>query len=501
MGVIRNLTTNILNFLVNILIGLWLPPFIINRLGVEAYGLIPLANSISTYALIISISINGSIARYLILDVENNDFEEANKTFNSALWGLSAILLLLTPILIISAFYIHHFINIPIDLIEDANLLFLFVFISFVITNFTTLLNTAPYIKNRLDLINVTNLTRSAVRLISIVLIFSFISISLKSVGISNLIASFICVTISFSIFKKQTPFLYFNLKYFRFSILREILSMGGWLLISQIGALLFLQIDLIVVNVIAGAEEAGRYSILLPWNNLIRSFAAMLAGVIAPILLQYYAKNNIQQIINISSLAVKYLGVLMSVVVASLCVFSEDILIMWLGKDYASLNYLFIVLVSHLGVNLSVLPLYSISNAYKKVKIPGIVTISLGFLNVFLAVLLLKYTGLGLYGVALASFIILTSKNIFFAAPYTAYILGVKKTFFLKSIIPGVVSFLIIFIVGIVLHNQFSIGNWLELIFSLTVFFIFSIFLMLFLFSNKKERDLLFNLFYKKNN
>lgn len=501
MRLLRNLSTNILNFLVNILIGLWLPPYIINKLGVEAYGLIPLANSISSYAVIISISINGSIARYLIIDIEKNNIQDANKTFNSALWGLSAILLLITPILILVAFNIQNLINVPFSIISDANFLFLFVFLSFIISNFTSLLNTSPYINNRLDLINATNLTQSTIRLISIISIFALLSISLASVGIASIIAAIIALIISFIFFKKQTPLLKLNIKYFNFDILKEILSMGGWLLVSQIGALLFLQVDLIVINVVAGAEAAGNYSVLLPWNSLIRSFAAVLAGVIAPIILQYYAKNKIDSIIKITLLSIKYLGIFISIIVANLCIFSKDILTIWLGPEFSSLSLLFIVLVSHLGINLSILPLYSISNAYKKVKIPGIVTIILGGINVALAVILLKYTSLHLYGVALASFIVLTGKNILFAAPYTAYILGLKKTIFLKKTIPALITFLTIFFIGRVIHDYIFVNTWKDLLIFFPLFTLLSGTLILIILSNKDERMTIKNTIFKSNN
>jgi hypothetical protein len=45
----RNLAANIAYFLVNIVIGVLLVPYFIDTLGVAAYGLIPLATSITGY--------------------------------------------------------------------------------------------------------------------------------------------------------------------------------------------------------------------------------------------------------------------------------------------------------------------------------------------------------------------------------------------------------------------------------------------------------------------
>lgn len=499
MSLVRNITTNFLIFFISILIGLLLPPFVIDKLGIEAYGLIPLANSISSYALIIAITINGTIARYLILDIANKEYHNGNRTFNTAFWGLVFVLLTISPVLFYISFNIENFVNIPKEIENEAHLLFFTIFISFIVSSLTSLLNSSPYINNRLDLINLTTLTNSMVKIGAIVILFHFISVSLINFGIANVLASFFTLVVSYIIFKQQTPFLSIRIKLFSFSIFKEILSMGGWLLVSQIGALLFLQIDLLVINLVKGAEDAGMYSVLLPWNTLIRTFAAVIAGVVAPIQLNFYANKKLDELLKITSLSVKYLGVLMSLIVALLCVFSERLLFLWLGNGFVELHWLFIILISHLGINLSVLPLYPLSNAYKKVKIPGIVTVILGLLNAALAFALLKYTSLGLYGVALSGFIVLTLKNIGFAAPYTAYILGLKKTYFLKSMLPSIFVFAAVFIIGTSFNSIYRVNSWVELILSMMVLSIIAITGVFIGIANKMEK--LFVISYIKKN
>jgi len=61
----RNLTANIAYFLVNIVIGVRLVPYFINTLGVAAYGIIPLATSITGYVAIVVQSLNTAVTRFL----------------------------------------------------------------------------------------------------------------------------------------------------------------------------------------------------------------------------------------------------------------------------------------------------------------------------------------------------------------------------------------------------------------------------------------------------
>ena len=88
---------------------------------------------------------------------------------------------------------------------------------------------------------------------------------------------------------------------------------MGGWVFIDQIGALLFLQIDLIVVNLLFGATSAGEYAIVLKWGNLLRTIAGVLGGVLTPIILTYYAKEHTEKLIRVTKSAVKLMGLTMA--------------------------------------------------------------------------------------------------------------------------------------------------------------------------------------------
>ena len=78
--VVNNAVTNFLLFIVSTLLGLWFTPFLIKNLGVEVYGLVPLANSITNYLSLITLSINGGVGRFLAIELENKESNEANKT-------------------------------------------------------------------------------------------------------------------------------------------------------------------------------------------------------------------------------------------------------------------------------------------------------------------------------------------------------------------------------------------------------------------------------------
>lgn len=464
IAVKRNIVSNIVVFLLNAIIGIWLPPFLIKKLGVGAYGLIPLATSLIGYVSIITVAINGSLSRFLALDIHSGDQNKANKTFNTASTSLGLLFILLIPVLIWFSLQISHFISVPIGLERSSSILFLCASASFILSAFTSVFNTSGYVANRLDLINRVSVINAYVRVGLILLFFFLMGVTLEKYGISLLVASILSSAYSYYLFRKYTPSIKINLRLFDSSILKELLAMGWWLMVIQLGSILFLQIDLLVINKVLGADSAGKYSVLLQWSNMIRMFAILLSGALGPMILALYAKNETEQIIRLTKLSNKLLTLLITCIVVTLCILSKFLLTIWISKEFSHLSYLFIVMLLPLPLNLGVLPLFSFSRAYNKVKVPGIMTCSMGLLNLLLAIFFVKYTSLGLYGVAVASGIVLTFKNFIFMPIYVARIIGIKSRTFYEASFSSLVLFGLGAIIMYAYWNYFNITNWLTL-------------------------------------
>jgi len=201
-------------------------------------------------------------------------------------------------------------------------------------------------------------------------------------------------------------------------------MGMGGWLLINQLGFLLFLRIDIWVCNRFVSPEAAGDYAAVLQWSNLIRQAGGLLSGVIGPMIMIYYARAEIENMIRLSKMAIHIFCLLLAIPIGILCTFSSSLLTIWLGESFTALAPLLVIMLCHLVINVGVLPLFSIQIALNKIKVPGVITCVMGTLNLALAVLLARFLGWGIYGVAIAGAIVLTMKNALFTPIYAALIL-----------------------------------------------------------------------------
>lgn len=63
----KNISMNIIFFLINILIGIYLVPYYIEKLGVASYALIPLATSIISYVGLVTDSLSTSVSSVMTI--------------------------------------------------------------------------------------------------------------------------------------------------------------------------------------------------------------------------------------------------------------------------------------------------------------------------------------------------------------------------------------------------------------------------------------------------
>ncbi len=476
-----NLISNGVIFILNIFLGMWFTPYLIKHLGVDVYGLVPLTNNVVVYLSLISLSLNGAVGRYLTIDLENEDYKVANKTFNTAFWGNIGLSILTLPIVILIVWLTPIIFDVPEGYERATQILFFFAMITYLISMVRNSFSVSSWTRNRFDLRNIVIGFYQTARVGFVVVLFSFFIPRLEFVGIGLIGAAFIGLGGDILVWQKLTPQLKINFSNFDLGRLKQLFGMGGWLVVNQVGSLLFLHVDLIVVNIILGALDGGKYGAILLFSTMLRNLGQTISSVIAPTIVAKYANGKIESVERISTLSVKYLGLFLALPVGLIAGFARPLLGVWLGPDFENLSWLLVILISHLTINLSVLPLFSINIAYNKVKWPGIVTLGSGVINLLLSLLFASYFGWGMVGVAAAGAIVLTLKNALFTPIYAAGIQGKHWFSYLKYFFPSIIITFLIFSSSYILSNFFEINSWSGLLFySLPIFIIFIIFLFL---------------------
>lgn len=486
-----NLIMNIVSFSFKVLIGLWIVPYLVQNIGLIAYGLVPLSLFFAEYVSIIIESFNSALNRYLLINLQNKNYQQANIIFNTSL--ILALLFILVQSLIMIAIIanLKQIINVPPEFLNDAIWLFALTFIGFSFSLVRAIFVTPLFSSNRLDLIKTTEIITVLLNAILTIILFSIFEPNLINVGISYFISSFIALVFAIYFKNKIVPDLNVNLKKFDFNQVKELSSMGGWVLVTQVGSLLFLKFDLFIANKFLGNIEASNYALILQWNSLIRAMASIVSGIMIPIIMIYYAKNEFDRLVKMLKIGIKIISIVIAIPIGIICAFSENILNIWIGNEFIHLNTLLILSLVPLIISVSITPLFSVNISYNKVKFPGIVSLMFGTISILLSIYLIIYTDLKLYSVVIASGIMLIIKNGIVIPIYTAHIMKIKSTSFIFYPTIGLMYFIIIFSIGDLLNNYVIYSSLISLFLMMSTTGLISL-LFLFLYS-LKDQDIKF--------
>lgn len=420
----HNFLATAATFAAHTLLGMWYVRMLVERLGPERYGIIPLITSIMGYLGIATLAFNASIGRHMMVGLTSGDRQEVSRIAGTALTGIA---LLLIPVLAVglgALGWLPDLIRIPAGAELDTRLFFACSLIGFLLTQISIPYATATFCTNRLDWRAGVELTIYVLRTIGAYFLLAAFGDKLWPVGLAIAVAGGFQWLAKWTLWKRLLPDVACRLGCFDRAIFRRILATGTWVTINAGGALLFLCTDLIIINRLAGPREAGMYAPVLTLSQVIRSIAGTLGNLFAPKITRLYAEGDRAALQRYVVDATKFMGILIGIPIGVLCALSRDFLVLWMGPLYADRWPLVWLLLGHLCVNLSVYPLQAVQTAADRVRIPAWVTLGMGLGHVGLAILLAGPLALGSWGVAISGALVLTAKNAVFTPLYNSAIL-----------------------------------------------------------------------------
>jgi membrane protein EpsK len=483
-----NLSANIAQLGLSMVVGVWYAPFLVRKLGPGAYGLIPLTAVITSYMALVTIGLESAVGRFETIALKRENHKDANLVFNVALWGSVGLCLLLLVPASIAVLHVQHLIRIPPGFETSTRWLFSATVLAFLLNQIKTPFTVSFFCENRLDLQNLVNAGETLVRVGLVMALFTFVAPRIEYVGIALLVGNSVALLGTIWCWRVLTPTLSVQWRAFDWGMLKRLCSTGGWVVVSQIGVMLYLNIDLVVANNLFGAEQGGRYAAVLQLPFLIRSFSLAVGGVFAPTTFHIYARDDIAGLVAYLGRSMKFLGLIIALPIGLTCGFAEPLLRIWLGRSFGSMAPLLVIMTAHLCINLAMYPLYPLPLALNRVRTPGLVTLAVGVANLALALFLARVAGWGLYGIAAAGAITLTIRHLFFTPLYSAYILNQPWRTFYRGTGSFVLATLATAAAAQVVLHFWPVSDWRGLALAGTCTLLLSA-VVIYLLLNPKER------------
>ena len=466
IAIILNMVWATISVMVNYLMNFLITPYVTNNIGIEAYGFVSLANTFTNYIDIISIALNAFAGRYISIAFHKGDMKKTNEFFSSVIVAdvVLALLVMIPSGLVISR--LNHFINIPGDILVDVKILFIVVLVKYLLTVMRTAFNVATFIKNRLDISErqktISYLIQGGILLILCI----FLNPYVWYVGVAGTIAALYLLIINIKCCKKLTPELKFRIEYCSWRAVKDLIASGIWNAINNLGNVLNSGLDILITNLMLNALAMGQISIAKNIATICYTLLSTISNSFKPKQLKLYSLDNIEELAKQLKGSMRITSMICNLILAVFIACGYSFLRLWIPHQNIGFiyNITCIVLLGDIMVGI-VNPLYYVFTLTTKLKIPCIITIAMGVINVMAMFVLIKFTSLGVYAVVLTT-LVLNFVHFIDTPIYSAYCLKLPLKTFYPIILRHFLSCgVIVFGVNTVANILPTPSGWIELI------------------------------------
>lgn len=492
-----NFYTNLLALIANVLVGIYYTPYLVNSLGLAAYGILPLALIINQYISVATQTLTHAYTRFYSVALQKGDHEEASKDISTSFVVVLLISALVIPIGVWIVTNADSLFQIPVQLKGSARLLFSYTLLSFVVSLFSSLLNVTLYAINRLDLMNVMKIIRTVFKLIVVIILFEFIRVDVSIVGLTNLLTEGLVLFMSIFLFFRFKPSLVrVSFSLFDKTILFSILGMSIWVLIQLCGDTLLYRTDNLIVSHYWGIKSSGALGAVSEIGHYVTVMVSVIGSLFGPLILIAYAKGKHDDVKSLFVEQSTIVGCLSAILAGTISGCGAVILDVWLGNGMGQYSW-------WLVMKMIVLPYYAaggimafVYRSWNKMKFPAIGTIILGIINISVLI------GVCELATPDNAMIVLIINAIFSILQcFVLNVIAVGRIYkeckiqFLLISFKITISFLLCYICGKLLTLWLHIGNLLQLGGMLVIIGLVMFTIVFFMMLNKEERGKLLHI------
>ncbi len=418
-----NILSNYAGRIVSMLIGFFLVPFLITKLGKELFGLILLFEALMLIVEAVSTSTRMALSRFVTVSLAQESWDEFKSylsTGRSLFWLISGFIFLLglgISILVPNLF------RVPIGQQDNCRILFLLMTSAFAVTIPNIVYWSGLYAKQRFDLINLAGSMAMIVRGILIFLIFSFFSgdiISIVTYGWVYLAITWMQNFLIFLSFRKLFPQVRIpTFGHWDSQKIWQILSFSFYSLTGHLSQMFHDNFINIIVNRLWGPASNAIYGIGMKFPMILESLMAHPTWTLTPTFTDLAARNDVQKLKRLLFSYTKALTILIAPTCLVLIAFSYSVIRAWVGEGFA--ESAFLMIIAHMA-QLLYLPIFATHNlptVYGKMRLPAFLNIVSALSSIGFGLYFAKGLKMGLAGIALGVNVVSIIYSVIFMVPY----------------------------------------------------------------------------------
>jgi len=430
---VNNAIFNTLGWVSSLGLSFFFLPYIVAKLGVDAYGILTLVLTVIGYFAVLDLGLGNAVVKYVAEYSATEDSEKMNEVIGASVMVLSLLGLLgAVAIFSIAGLLVTHFLKIPKELVSAAYVSFCISSVGFFVTMVFSAISAIPNGLNRYDITSLTTFIMGAVTMVGTVIIL-YLGYGVLQVVCLNFVITLLGVLIYPLVLRRIMPTI--RLKpTLKLPVLRKVLSFGLYTFFNRVAYLLNYQADRVVMGALLGIASVTYYVVPFTLVNRVTNVTVRIGSVIFPAISELQGSDRYDTINELYLISSRIILVISTAICLPLFVFGGRFLTLWMGPDFgAKADNVMLILTVGLYINaLTNVPSF-VADGLGRPKLSGIAGVTAAFLNVAFLIPLTKYYGI--VGAALAFLISNVAVSPLFIWYVNREVLSVSNARYLKDV------------------------------------------------------------------
>lgn len=323
---------------VNVLVGIFLSPFILHRLGDEAFGLWVLIFSLTGYYGLFDLGIRSSIIRYVAKYTATGEQDELNRLVSTAILSYSCIAVLTMAVTLIVNYYVDSVFKIPAAFAATAHWLLLMVGLSVALGFPLGIFGGILEGLQRFYVLNFTSISSTLLRALLIVvalehgrglLTLAFITVSFPLLNqVVNAVAVFrlVPLRLGFECVNRST--------------LSKIGSYSGTTFLILVAVRLRFKTDALIIGTFVSAAAITYFTVGSRLLDYAAELVSSLAQIFVPMSSHLDAQGDMVSLRKVLVVGNRACAAIIFPITAVFTVLGKSIIEIWVGPQYVRTSY-----------------------------------------------------------------------------------------------------------------------------------------------------------------
>jgi O-antigen/teichoic acid export membrane protein len=332
----RNILSNWANLSINIVIGFFMLPFLVHRLGDTMYGVWALVVSLVGYGNLLDLGVRSSIVKYVSQYHATQDQHRLKKLYTTAFWVYISIGVLVLALSILASLLLPRMVAIPAELKEDAQVVLVIVGLSIALKFPAGVFEGVITGLQRYELANGISIGFTLLRtaLIVAALLNDQKLVALAVAGLLTDALMMLAMAISC---RRLLPSLALGAPSLDRTTLRTVYSFGVWSAAIALATRVLYESDAILIGLYLPAVAITQFAVANSLVRYLRQFAYGFGNVFSPAASGLQANFEDERLRNLLVQGTRYASTLIVPAAALLAIFGRDFLALWMGARFAS--------------------------------------------------------------------------------------------------------------------------------------------------------------------